>query len=502
MNVSEFLSMTAAVVPERTALVCGDETRTFAELEARAASLAGALEGLGIRPGQSVATVALNSIRQVELFYACARLGAGFVPLGYRSRAEELAQLFADSAPALVFADQRYLPVVGEALASVRSDVRIMCFDSDYESLLAQPSGVPMAADDDDGAAMLLYTSGTTGRPKGVTLTHLGLTLYVANTTEPANPETQETLLLSVPLSHVAGATTLVSAVWGGRTLVILPQFSADAWLDAVERQRVTHSFIVPTMLKRIMDEPSFASRDLGSLRLLAYGAAPMPHEVISRAVEAFRCGLMNAYGQTESTSTLTYLGPEDHAIPDGPPDERERRLRRLRSVGRPMEDVEVAAVGPDRRPLPSGQEGEVVARGPRLAQTAPDGWLHTGDLGYLDEDGYLYLTGRLRDLIIRGGENISPGEIETVLEQHPAVAEAAVIGVPDAEWGEEVAVVIVPAAGDTPDMEDLTAFVKARLASHKAPKRYYFVSELPRNELGKLLKAELRRRYAEPPAD
>ena len=521
MNPAEFLTISGAVVPEREALVSGDgQTRvTYEAMSERVNRLTNALQAAGVSAGGRVAVMATNSPEFVEVYYACAKLGACFVPLNYRAKAEELAYMLNASEASIVFAARRYLELLHSLRPDLTSVRRVIALDGDgpdgdvtaFEQFLATagPDEVFVDVDEDD-PTVLIFTSGTTALPKGVELTFLNLSLYVMNTMSPADPTAEhEKTLISVSISHVAGMTAIVSAIWGGRTLVLLPQFEPEAWLQAVERERVTHAFVVPTMLKRIMDCPNFERYDLSSLQLITYGAAPMPYDVVCRAIEVFSCGLMNAYGQTESTSSLTYLGPEDHRL-DGTAEENAKKLHRLRSVGRPMDDVEVAILDAQGRRQPSGVEGEICVQSARVmkeylkqgeatAAAIVDGWLHTGDVGFLDEDSYLFITGRVKDLIIRGGENISPGEIEAVLDSHPAVEESAVIGVPDAEWGEVVKAVVVRNAGaDGVANDELAAqlrdYCREHLASYKTPAYLAFVDGLPRNPMGKVLKTDLRR--------
>ena len=518
MNTAEFLSISSMMVPDREALACGDQSITYAEMAARVNKLASAMQGLGVERGTAVAAMATNSPEYVETYYACAKLGATFVPLNYRAKHEELDHMVNASDTQVLFVGERYLDLVDELRDKFTGVREYVCLDAkpegmrSYEGLLAEASDDEVYVEiDDNDPTILIYTSGTTALPKGVVLTYNTLSVYVTNTMNPADPAAEaDVTMLSVPLYHVAGATAMMSSIWGGRTLAILPQFDAGTWLETVEHRGVTHAFVVPTMLKRIMDHENFAKADLSSLQLITYGAAPMPYEVVSKAVDVFDCGLMNAYGQTESTSTLTYLGPDDHSIPkeDGP--ERELMLRRLRSVGRAMEDIEIAIMNEENEVLGAGDEGEICVSGSRImreyhkqaeetATAIVDGWLHTGDVGYLDDDGYLFITGRKKDLIIRGGENISTGEIEDVLEAHPKVAEAAVIGASDVEWGEVVKAIIVPAGDAKPTLEELVEHTKSQLASYKAPSYVAIVDELPRNPMGKVLKTELRKQYGEP---
>ncbi|MSQ06673.1 MAG: hypothetical protein EXR54_01895 [Dehalococcoidia bacterium] len=518
MNTTEFLTIAAAIVPERTAIIFEGQQFSFAQLQGRANRLANALSSLGVAAGDRVAVMQVNCHQAIEAYFAAARLDAVYVPLNFRAKVGELAQMLDIAQPKVLLAGQRYLPLVPAAGVDqvVLLDAPGSGGNLGYDALLAGASDDErhFPQSDDAATTVIMFTAGTTGVPKGVMLSHDSFASYLLATVPPADPEVAETNLLSVPLYHIAGLQAVLAAVFGGRTLAVMRQFEPLEWLELVQRHQVNRAMLVPTMLKQLLDHPQFHDFDLSSLNVITYGAAPMPLPVIQQAIkELSGVRFINAFGQTETASTITMLPPEDHVL-EGTPQEVEKKLRRLSSIGRPLEDVEVRIVGEDGAPAPLGQVGEIVARGPRMMQgywhqeaatreALRSGWVYTGDLAYQDEDGYIYLAGRAKDFIKRGGEMISPEEVEQVLMSHPQVSDAAVIGVADSQWGEEVRALVVrrsaPAGAPAVTELELTEYCRQRLAGYKRPRSVVFIGELPRNSLGKVLKRDLRLQYGYP---
>jgi acyl-CoA synthetase (AMP-forming)/AMP-acid ligase II len=514
VNTTDFLSIAAAICPDRNSVVFEGRRFTFAQIEERSNRLAQALVGMGVRKGSCVGIVAVNCTEHVEAYFAAAKVGGIFVPVNYRSKAEELAYMINHAGISVLFVGSRYAELAASIKAQLPSVRRMITIglenENGYEALIAAHSPDPVYTDiADDDTTILLFTSGTTGRPKAVPLRHDAFVLYALENVEPANPDIEERTILTVPLYHVAGVQAMLPAIYGGRTIIMMHQFELKEWLETVQRERATRAMLVPTMLKWIVDDPDLGNYDLSSLKIITYGAAPMPFEVIKKAIETMpQVQFINGYGQTESASTLTTLGPGDHKI-EGTEEEKEKKWKRLRSsIGKPLPDVEIRIVDDGGNQIPLCAEGEIEAKGPRImtgywqdeAKTSEtitkDGWLRTGDRGYVDEDGYVYLTGRVDDLIIRGGENIAPAEIEEALSAHPKIDECAVIGVPDAEFGQQPFAYCVLKEGASATPEEIIEFCKTRLSSFKCPKKLVFTEELPRNPVGKLLRNELRKAY------
>ena len=518
MNTTEFLMITSSIVPDRTAMAFEGKRVSYGDLSDRANRLANALIGFGVGKGDMVAALQVNCSEFVETYFAAAKIGAIFVPLNFRAKSDELSYMISNCEAKALFFGERYLDMVTSFRPQCPHTKHFICYESKPADMLAYSEVLAAASPeevfteiDDDDVTILMYTAGTTGRPKAVPLTHNSFSTYVLNNVTPVDLETEETNILTVPLYHVAGVQAVMAAIYGGRTLAMMRQFEAKEWLNTVQQEKANRAMLVPTMLKRVIDDPDLDKYDLSSLRVITYGAAPMPFEVIKKAIELFP-GVMfiNAFGQTETASTITLLGPEDHVI-TGTEEEKAKKLKRLQSsIGRPMDDVEIKIVDDDLKEVPTGEVGEIIARGPRIMsgywkdaeKTAkaltPDGWLRTSDKGYVDDEGYIYLAGRGDDMIIRGGENISPEEVENVLYAHPKVDEAAVIGVPDPDWGQEPKAIVVLKEGETATADEIMEFCRQKLSSFKRPRYIAFVDELPRTSTGKVLKRDLRAEYGE----
>jgi len=515
MNTTDFLMIASSIVPDRPAIIFEGKKFTFGQLNERSNRLAHALTKLGIKKGDIVAILQVNCNQYLETYYAVAKLGVIFAPLNFRAKADELTYMLNNCEARILLVGERYLDMVQtmrpnlpkvEQYVSIDKKVDGMLY---YEDLLAKASPEDVFSEiDDNDVTMLMYTAGTTGRPKGVPLTHNSFVTYMLSNVTPVDPEIEETNLLTVPLYHVAGAQAVLAATYGGRTLAMMRQFEVKEWMKTVEQTRANRAMLVPTMLKRVIDDPEFSNHDLSCLKVITYGAASMPFEVIKKAIDVFP-GVMfiNAFGQTETASTITALGPEDHVI-SGTEEQKQKKLKRLQcSIGKPMDDVQVRIVDESGKELPTGEVGEIIAKGPRVmsgywkdpektAKALKGGWLHTGDKGYMDDEGYIYLAGRGDDMIIRGGENISPEEVENVLYSHPAIEEAAVIAVPSVEWGQEPKAVVVLKKGQKASPEELIEFCRQKLSSFKRPRYVVFVNELPRTSTGKILKRVLREQH------
>jgi acyl-CoA synthetase (AMP-forming)/AMP-acid ligase II len=437
------------------------------------------------------------------LLYGSGVAGVPFVPVNYRLADAPLRAVLARTAPALAVVDDDAVDRVSgvEGLTVLSTTAFLALVEA------AAPAPAPARPVDADAIAVLLYTSGTTGEPKAAVLRHRHLAAYVTSMVEFMAGGDDHAALVSVPPYHVAAVITLLTSLFGGRRLVFLGQFDAARWVDLAIDEGITHAFVVPTMLGRILDVLDARGEKLPSLLHLAYGGGRMPTPVVERALALLPAvGFVNAYGLTETAATIAMLRPEDHRASFESDDPAVRA--RLGSVGPPVPTVELEIRAPDGRTLQPGERGEIYVRGPQVAgeylgrqALTADGWFPTNDGGWLDDAGFLFVEGRLDDVIVRGAENLSPGEIEDSLVTHPAVAEAGVVGIPDDEWGETVAAAVVLKPGAETTVEELQGWVRARLRSSHTPTVVEFRAELPYNATGKLLRRVLRTELGRRPA-
>jgi fatty-acyl-CoA synthase len=497
VNLSMLVEMAAEGLGDRVALGAVPGGLTYIDLLERSRQAA---TWFAQREATNVGLIDMNSPAVPIALYGSSFIGRPFVPLNYRLPDEQLKALLARIAPATVVVEapalERVQGVKGIELIS-REDflASVAATEVDLE---------PDLFVDPDSVAVLLFTSGTSGEPKAAILRHSNLVSYVLGTVEFMGADESECALVSVPPYHIAGISALVTGFYGGRRIYQLPQFEDKAWVEAAAREKVTHAMVVPTMLQRILDVLETTGEKLPDLRHLSYGGGVMPLPVIERALQWLpQVNFVNAYGLTETSSTVSLLTPDDHriALASDDPDVR----RRLNSVGRPLPTIEVEIRDPEGEPVPVGEKGEVWLRGEQVSGeyvgkrvVRDDGWFPTTDAGWLDADGYLFVGGRLDDVIIRGGENMSPGEIEDALLSHPAVAEAGVCGVPDVQWGEKVVAAVVLKPGHAVDESTLQHWVRERLRSSRMPSRVEFRAELPYTDTGKLLRRVLKAELAD----
>jgi fatty-acyl-CoA synthase len=494
VHLSMLLDMAADGFGERTAFGPRDGGLTYAALHDRAGRVA---VWAAARGAERLGLVATNSDVVPALLYGSACAGIPFVPVSYRLDDAALRAILARTAPSVFVVDDEVPGRVGPI-----EGVELITGTAFLAEIHAGSAAASDGGDPDD-IAILLFTSGTTGEPKAAVLRHRHLTSYVLSTVDFMGADDDEAALVSVPAYHVAGTSAVITSVYAGRRVVYLPAFAPAGWVTTARDEAVTQAMVVPTMLGRILDVLEEEGETLPCLRHLSYGGGRMPVSVIERALKLLpHVDFVNAYGLTETSSTIAVLGPDEHREAFASTDPGVQR--RLGSVGRPLPSLEVVVHDPDGRPVPAGVAGEIWVRGEQVAgeyagQPAAlvDGWFRTSDGGFVDDDGYLFVDGRLDDVIVRGGENLSPGEIEDVLLRHPAIADAAVVGVPSAEWGEKVVAAVVLGDGASATEPELQAWVKGRLRSSRTPEAIDVRDALPYNETGKLLRRQLRTELA-----
>lgn len=486
--------------PDSTAVICGEERLTFAQVHERAGRLGAAFRAQGLVAGARIALLADNELQYAELQAACLRSGFTLVPLNARLTDNEIEYILKDCTPTLFIGGQRYadtVKLIGErcGIKKLYSTAENGVVES-YRALLDSTEPDPDAdPTENDLNALILYSSGTTGQPKGATINRMAFSMRVMGNAMEMEISENEVLLQNLPLFHIS--SFLFNAyLFRGATCILLPNFNPEAALDLMQKESVTATNSVPTIIAMLLDAPNIDVYDPTPLKLITYGGAPIESALLKKAIAKFGCGFQQQYGMTEAGSACL-LKVEDHDPDD---------IEALTSVGCDAAGYELRIVGEDGRQLSNGKTGEIILRGPGLmthywglpektTESLIDGWFHTGDVGYRDARNFLHVIDRRNDMIISGGENVYPREVEAALAEHPAMPVAAVIGLPDPKWGEIVSCVLTE---DAPGEAELEAWLRERVAGYKLPRRWFRIPELPRNATGKILKAQLRKQFSE----
>jgi acyl-CoA synthetase (AMP-forming)/AMP-acid ligase II len=497
--------------PRRITLSFEGRETTFKELDRHSNQVANALIAEGVRKGERISYFGKNSDHYFEILLGAAKAGVVLTPIGWRLAPEEVSFILEDCGASVVFVGPEVMSHAQKALSGFKGNLKMIAMEQVAQVGIALYEKWRDAAPDSDAGvfvepadvALQVYTSGTTGRPKGALLTHSNILAGRRKAARAGmawyNWKPDDVGLVALPLSHIGGTTAALLGIYHGAKTVIAREFDPLEVLNYIEREAISQLFMVPATLQLIVRQPKVRQVDFSRLKLIHYGASPIPLELLRECTDVFGCGFCQQYGMTETSGTIVYLPPEDHRPDDNP---------HMRAAGRPMPGVELKIADSDGNALPPNILGEIATRSVanmmgywRLedatkATIDAQGWLRTGDAGYLDEDGYLYIHDRVKDMIISGAENIYPAEVENAIYGHPHVAEVAVIGVPDEKWGEAVKAVVVLKPGITPNPDDIIAFARSRIAAFKAPKSIDFIDALPRSASGKILRRMLREPY------
>ncbi len=511
-HINQLVPRAAALYADHLAVWDGEARYSFAELLRRVQRLAGALAARGIGRGERVAILDVNSHRYLESYYACAHAGAVLVPLNSRVSPRELAYILNDAGAKALLVAHPFLEVFEAARPELTSVGCVLTYGGaapdgavDYETALAEaaPMGAPAVVEPDD-ICQIYYTSGTTGEPKGVCLSFSNMLASTYDSIVGLGLTFEDRWLHAAPLFHLVDAWSVWAFPLMGATQVCVA-FEPERYLEVVHETRPTATALPPTLINMVAHHPKLGGYDLGSIRLVMYGGSPTPLGVLETAMANIPSSYIHAYGITETSGITTLSRPEDFCL-DGPAE----KLEITASAGRPLANIELAIVDDEGNPLGAGERGEVVVSGPRVmkgywgrpettAEVVIDGRYHTGDVGYLDAQGRLYIVDRKKDMIITGGENIYPAEVESVLSTHPSVLEVAVIGVPDERWGEAVKAIVVPRQGTDPSPDEIIAHCRGKIANYKIPKSVDLRAEpLPKTGPGKIAKRLLRDPYWE----
>jgi acyl-CoA synthetase (AMP-forming)/AMP-acid ligase II len=504
MIIGNYAVINARKQPKKDAIIFGDWRENFKEYNERINSMANALYDMGVKKGDKVAILSDICPQYAEMYFAVAKRGFVIVPLNYRLAESEISKIINDSEANTLIVRKNYLEKILPMRKQLEKIKNYICIGGetesflDYEALIKKfPADEPSVKTHEDEAVWLLYTSGTTGRAKGVELTHKGLGMDAIITTLAYDHlEPDDIGLLFAPPHALGFSNTLMTHWYIGSTVVLIERFEPLEVLKAIEQFKITAFWAVPTMLRMMIKHPDFFRYDLSSLRSIFYAGAPISEDLQKEVINAFGPILTQGFGQTESGGPLTFISKKNHL-----------RIEKRRSVGRAYPGVDLRIVDENDNDVPIGEAGEIVFRGDLTMKgywKAPEsnlevfkgGWVHTGDIGKFDQDGYLYLVDRKKDMIVSGGTNIFSKEVEEVINEHPAVAESAVIGVPDEHWGEVVKAIVMLREGTTLTQDELLEFCKDKMGSYKRPKSVEFVTEFPRNPTGKILKPILREKY------